>query len=140
MVIRLCYAKVSWCSLCKCLSNDEFCGTCFGKIWNYTSFAKQKRDYHEFSIKKDNGAAGEAICSSQQDQCWGNGICDPFMNNSKSCFDGGDCTYRYGMMSKCRDEKCCYKTMLCQKFCDCDTIDPLMLSFCNQWVIWYRID
>ena len=32
------------------------------------------------------------MCKSNE-YCWGNGICDPIMNNRKHCYDGGDCDY-----------------------------------------------
>ena len=48
------------------------------------------------------------ICKSNE-KCWGDGICDPVLNNAKHCFDGGDCTYRYPMdyREPCNNYECC---------------------------------
>ena len=42
-------------------------------------------------------------------KCWGDGVCDPIMNNTKHCFDGGDCTYQYAnnYREPCNDYECC---------------------------------
>ena len=36
------------------------------------------------------------FCESNE-SCWGNGICDPILNASRYCYDGGDCFYKYAM-------------------------------------------
>ena len=50
------------------------------------------------------------FCKSNE-RCWGNGVCDPILNSSSYCFDGGDCSYRYAMsgegIDQCGDIECC---------------------------------
>ena len=57
---------------------------------------------------QDNDEIDEKICVSNKN-CWGDGVCDPVMNNTKHCFDGGDCNYHYAMNYRepCKDYECC---------------------------------
>ena len=86
----------------------------------------------------------EIVCQSQN-PCWGNGHCETFLNNSNTCFDGGDCNYRYGKTSKCSNTKCCESgafgagSELCRKYCDCGIYDsdqdvhvvPIQKAICD---------
>ena len=61
------------------------------------------------SFSQDNNKVDDVFCKSNE-KCWGDGVCDPVLNNTKHCFDGGNClNYKYELDYKepCSDYECC---------------------------------
>ena len=58
---------------------------------------------------QDNNNINDVFCKSNE-KCWGDGVCDPVLNNTKHCFDGGNClNYEYELdyREPCIDYECC---------------------------------
>ena len=56
--------------------------------------------------EQDDGKVDNIKCESNFG-CWGDGQCNQFLNTSKNCFDGGDCSKPEVKMSKCNEINCC---------------------------------
>ena len=51
---------------------------------------------HWDKIFQADDYVNKVVCESNE-SCWGNGICDPILNSTEYCYDGGDCSYKYAM-------------------------------------------
>ena len=61
------------------------------------------------SFLQDNNRVDDVFCKSNE-KCWGDGVCDPVLNNTKHCFDGGNCLkyeYELDYREPCIDYECC---------------------------------
>ena len=58
-------------------------------------------------FEQEDGKVDNIKCESNFG-CWGDGQCNLFLNTSKNCFDGGDCSKTdVKIMSECNDINCC---------------------------------
>ena len=58
---------------------------------------------------QDNNKVDDVFCKSNE-KCWGDAVCDPVLNNTKHCFDGGICLnymYELNYREPCIDYECC---------------------------------
>ena len=72
--------------------------------------------------------------------CWGDGICNQFMNSAKYGNDGGDCLRENAIVAKCNHLDCCddeedRTDEICEKRnCDCEKQD--LSGLCKDVCCW----